>query len=109
MAADLAGAAEEARKLLDNGHRILLFKDGLGQYTAFAVKEGESIDRAVARWLENDDAPREGESDGEYADRAVFAGPNRMQYAAHSVGEALRGVTEKVLFRRLPGKRGADG
>lgn len=81
---------ENARKLLDNGWQILLFRDGLGQYTALACREDESVDDSVGYWANHE---------------AVhpFEGPNRFAGCAFSVNEAIEAVTEKVLFKRLPG------
>lgn len=92
-------AAEEARRLLDNGWVVLLFRDGLGQYSALAVREDASVDDALGHWedydpTDSDPVPTPAES--------VMAGPNRYCGCGLSVATALHAVTEKVLLRRLP-------
>lgn len=81
---------ETARKLLDNGWQILLFRDGMGSYTAIACKENESVDVVVKRWRE-------------YEAIHPFDGPNRYAGCGFSINKVIEAVTEKVLFNRLPG------
>lgn len=92
---------EEVRKLLDNGWQVLLFRDGLGSYSALAVGAGSSVDDAKRRWSHY--LPRM-RNMAEIKD-SVFAGPNRYVGCGHTVDDALRAVTEKVLFRRLPERK----
>lgn len=94
---------EEVRKLLDNGWQVLVFRNGLGDYSALAVRAEASIDEALATYQEPDELI-EGESIKVLCDRLVFGGTNRYCGQGKSVAEALRAVTEKVLFRRLPEK-----
>lgn len=86
----------DVMKLLDNGWKVLLFRDGLGQVSALAVREKDSVDKAVSRWadFESELSPAE----------SVFDGPNRYCGCGTTVAAALTAVTEKVLFRRLPGR-----
>lgn len=42
-----AVAADDVRKLLDNGWTVLLFKNDLGSYTAVACKPGQQIADAI--------------------------------------------------------------
>lgn len=93
---------EEARKLLDNGWNVVMFRDGLGQYSAMAVQKGKSIDQAITEWTEYDDDPCD-------PDDMVFGGPNRYCGCGFSVENALKALTEKVLFRRLPDAANAAG
>lgn len=88
---------EEARRLLDNGWQVLLFRDGLGQYSALAVRDDASVDDAVAGWSDH-------ETDYEAVSipESVYDGPNRYCGCGLSVSEALHSVAEKVIFRRLP-------
>ena len=95
----------DAVKLLDNGWQILLFRDGLGQYSALAVRDGASVDEAIARWADHEpDERAEGEAAEQWSDRHVFGGPNRYCGCGVTIADALAAVTEKVLFRRLPGE-----
>lgn len=94
----MTGPAEEARRLLDNGYQVLLFKDGLGQYSALAVPEDASVDAALDAWAEYESA---GTTLEEIA-ASVFEGPNRYCGCGHSVGAALHAAAEKVFLRRLP-------
>lgn len=83
-------SGENARRLLDNGWQVVLFKDGLGQYTALACRDDESIDEAIEEWA-NHEANH------------PMDGPNRYAGCHFSINQALEAVTEKVLFARLPG------
>lgn len=100
MAQAVGGVAVgEIVKLLDNGWEVLLFRDGAGTYSALAVREGGSVDDAVAAWaeydpLEQDPAPTPAES--------VFDGPNRYCGCGVTPAAALDAVASKVIFRRLP-------
>lgn len=87
---------EEVRKLLDNGWRVVLFRDGLGQYSALAVRCGRHLDAAMEEWEEYE--PGGGTPSTEWP----FDGPNRYCGCGLSVAGALKAVTEKVLLRRLP-------
>lgn len=97
--------AEESAKLLDNGWKILIFKDGLGTYSALAVEEHRSADKALKAWCHYE--PPEGATPEEM----VFSGPHRLCGCGFTVAEALHSLTEKVLFRRLPveEEKGGDG
>lgn len=88
--------ADEAMKLLDNGYRIVIFKDGAGSYTAIAVPNGTGLQHAVRVWKEYDSP-----ADMPPAE-TVFDGPNRFAGCGLTVSEALHALTEKVLFKRLP-------
>jgi hypothetical protein len=78
---------EEARKLPDNGWQVLLFKDGLGQYDALAVKKGEDVSAALRAWAEHSPVELPGESVEDLADRLLFDGPHRYCAAdAHGEG-----------------------
>jgi hypothetical protein len=99
MGSEVEGRQEEARKLLDSGWNVVLWKDGLGQYSALAYRAGESADKAVKAW-------REYFGDSTDPDDMVFGGPHRYCGCGLSVADALEAVTEKVLFRRLPGEKG---
>ncbi len=99
---------EDARKLLDNGWQILIFRDGLGQYTALAAKEDESVDAALDAWEEADDPPDDGELIESCIEHAVMGGANRYAGCGLSVAHALHALTEKVLFRRVPKLEGGQ-
>lgn len=89
--------ADESMKLLDNGYRVVLFKDGTGSYTAVAVAKGDGLQAAVRRWQNHDepvDLPPE---------KWPFDGPNKFAGCGFTPSEALHALTEKVLFNRLPG------
>lgn len=89
---------EDARKLLDNGWNVLLFRDGLGQYSALAYRPNQtSASQALRDWRDHDPkcSPKE----------SVFDGPHRNCGCGFSIEDALRAVTEKVLFGRLPEKK----
>lgn len=91
---DTDANAEEARRLLDNGYRVILFRDGLGQYSALAVPLSESLSAAFKKWT-NYEPPTVTPDD------AVFGGPNRMCGCGRSVAEALHNTAEKVFLRQL--------
>jgi hypothetical protein len=96
--------AEEALKLLDNGWRILLFKDGLGLVSALAVRKGLSPSQALREWRNcGCPQPEPGEGHQDYRYRTSLAGPHRYECGATSVAYALHGLTEKVLFNRILG------
>ncbi|TMJ00768.1 MAG: hypothetical protein E6G97_17705 [Alphaproteobacteria bacterium] len=95
--------AEEAAKLIDNGWKILIFKDGLGTFSALAVEEHRSVDKAMRAWR-NYEAP-----EGATPDEMVFGGPHRLCGCGFTVAEALHSLVEKVLFRRLPAKEEKEG
>lgn len=83
----------EACKLLDNGWTIHLFRDGLGSYGALAVRQGESVARAMKAWRsEKRDHPLEGE--------------NRRCGCGMTPDEAIASLVEKLVFGRLPKRRG---
>jgi hypothetical protein len=88
--------AEESRRLLAQGYRIVLFIDGMGSVSALAVNEGVGLDQAVRRW-KNYESP----GSVTLAD-SVFDGPNRMCGCGHTVAAALHATTTKVLHKRLP-------
>jgi hypothetical protein len=90
---------EEVKKLLDNGWQVLIFRDGLGQYSALAVRDDRSVDQALGAWADHDPL-----ADGVPVAESVFDGPNRYCGCGITVEMALRAVTEKVLFSRLPGE-----
>lgn len=81
---------ENAMKLLDNGWAILLFRDGLKQYSALAIKPGASVDDELENWKE-EDRPH------------PFVGMNKYCSCGFTVEESINAVVEKVLFDRLPG------
>jgi hypothetical protein len=90
--------AEEVRKLLDNGWQVLLFRDGLGQCSALAVREGADVSAALEAWRDHE--PGAGVSPRE----SIFDGPHRYCGCGVTAADALAAVTEKVLFRRLPAR-----
>ena len=99
---DATSRAEEARRLLDNEYRIILFRDGLGQYSALAVPKDKGLSRALREW-------REHEPDYETVpiQETIFDGPNRYCGCGLTIEDALHAVAEKVLLRQLPGHRKA--
>lgn len=88
--------ADESMKLLDNGYRVVLFKDGAGSYTAIAVAKGYGLQAAVRHWQEYDSP-----DDMPPAD-TVFDGPNKYAGCGFTPSAALHALAEKVLFNRLP-------
>ena len=80
----------EANKLLDNGWAVLLFRDGLGSYTAIAHRDGTSADAARQAWADDDH------------EDCVFGGMNKYSGCGFNIAGALQSLTEKVLFNRLP-------
>lgn len=44
---DTPKAADDCMKLLDAGHHVLLFKNGLGSYTGLVLKAGQSPNEAT--------------------------------------------------------------
>lgn len=94
--------AEEAKRLLDNGYSILLFVDGLGQYSALAVPKGNRVDVALREWRRHDSPEGMDPAD------TVFDGPNQFCGCGLSVGQALHAVAEKVILRRLPDRVTVD-
>lgn len=87
----------EGERLLDNGYRVVLFRDGLGQYSALAVREGRSLDEAVREWREY-----ETPAAGGVAGAAIYDGPNRNCGCGPTVDAALHATAEKVFLRQLP-------
>lgn len=88
----------DSMKLLDNGWKILLFRDGMGSYSALAIEHDASLDGAFNEWADHEPEF----STLKEAAKSVFEGPNRYCGCGFTPAEALTAVTEKVLFRRLP-------
>lgn len=88
--------AEEVRRLLDNGYRVLLFVDGLGEYSALAVRGEESVDAALAAWDDHEPPATLPPKD------LPYDGPNRLCGHGLTVADALHAVAEKVILRQLP-------
>ena len=93
--------AEDVQKLLDNGWTVTLFRDGLGEYKAIAVRDGESIDTTLATWQDYEEEFDESDLDGQ-REHMIYGGINRRCGGGVNAEQALQAVTEKVLFRRLP-------
>lgn len=94
--------ADEVLKLLDNGWRVLLYKNQLGSISALAVPKGKSVNaayRELLRYESPDDTPIE---------QLGFDGPNRYVTDGFAVAEVLHNLTEKVLFGRLPASDDED-
>jgi len=88
--------AEEAKRLIDNGYSVLIFKDGLGKRGLALYPKGERVDEWLKKWRLYDppaDMPPA---------ETVFAGMNRYCGCGHSIGKALHAVAEKVILGRLP-------
>lgn len=80
---------DDVEKLLENGDwRILIFKNGLGSYSAIATGY-DSVDAAIREW-EKFDGPN------------PFEGPNRLCGCGHTIEVALKAVAWKILHNRLP-------
>lgn len=96
-------SAEEARRLLDNGYAVLLFRDGLGHYSALAVRDGASVDDALRAWSDH-------ETDARLPpEQWPYDGPNRTCGCGPTVAAALHACAEKVLLRQLPPRREGEG
>jgi hypothetical protein len=84
---------DEVMRLLNDYWRVVLFLDGLDQYSALAVPPGGRADRALKEWfnyeVETDD---------------LEGLPER-----EAIKELFKRVAEKVLFGHLPVRDQAEG
>lgn len=104
---------QDVQKLLEQGYRIVLFTDGMGEVCALAVPEGKTCEQAYREWQDYD-SPEGLDGEALQAD-LVFGGANRTVGSGFDVEAALRNCASKMLHRKLAddatneGKPGCQG
>lgn len=95
-------AADDVRKLIDNGHTVILRSSGMGSYFAVAVKPGTEADTIITDAVDkclgwDGEEPEPGEDGREFDDNM----PGVVDTDDFTPSQALYRLTEKATTGRI--------